>query len=129
MGKNADRVDDIKNEPGAVTVLVTRHAVRRYAERARVETPAELAESELRDEVREAIVDGRLLSAGAGVHIVPFRSRRAWLCLILRVNPHPGVRRLIVFTVLTQTMAVRTFGHVIGLISSMSEPPHHRVAA
>jgi hypothetical protein len=103
-------------------VTVTRHAVNRYLERGRLARSAWRLETELRGRVLEGISEGALLAATGDVHLLPLRTPRGpWLCLVLGVRgPAVKPHRVIVYTALTHTMAIETFGHVTGLIGQMS---------
>jgi hypothetical protein len=111
-------------------VIVTRHALDRYSERARAEVAAHRA-AEMTGHVLEGLEEGSILRAATGIHLLPVRSSGGrWLCLVLGVKgtieePHS----VIIYTVLTQAMAIETFGHVIGLIGAMSGPRCRGAAA
>jgi hypothetical protein len=102
-----------------VEITITRHAVARYAERARAGgSPRRLAE-ELREYVADAIQRSALLPAG-DAHLVPVLGRARWFCLIVKVSgPTEKPYAIVVCTVLTKAMAIETFGHVIGLIHAL----------
>jgi len=104
---------------GDVAITITRHAVARYAERARaVGAPRRLSE-ELRGRVADAIQESALFPAGE-THLVPVLGRRDWLCLIVKVSgPAEKPYAVVVCTVLTKAMAIETFGHVVGLLDAL----------
>ena len=113
---------DESENPAEPSITVTRHALDRYAERARLRAPAAALEATLRDHVLRGIAHGCVLRASAEIHLLPLQSPRgSWLCLIMRLTGQAAnPAAVFVYTILTEDMAIKTFGHVIGLIDEMA---------
>ncbi len=101
-------------------VTVTEHALERYRQRARRTGTARRLASEITAAIRSAVDLELVLSTSGGAHVAPLVARGVAMCAVLDVRgPSMKPFAVTVCTILTMEMAIKTFGHVPGLITTM----------
>jgi hypothetical protein len=97
-------------------VTVTRHAIDRYYQRGGRGDPLKV----ISGAVLDAASRGLLFEAAPGTYLAPIRQRGRPMCAVVGLKGPPEKPFSIsVQTVLNEAMALRSFGHLIGMFGSL----------